>query len=1369
LIGQDLAMCDYFAFIHSHIAELMEDSYTEGVGLATDCIEQLGKLMDPERFPPCFLILLTSPKYCQPEEAVHLLDGIHDTFVQADPKRKEVPLIGCDVSAVFCDLAVYPKGALLICLASPLVGVRVAVGENARQDPKGAVEKVLSDLRLTPVEGVDPNPLANRLLVTFMPGFKAKEGEEVYPAPKLHQHLRAGVQTRIELAGGVCSVGDGNRAKDGLLYCGRHAYRDAVVAGIIDSGIPIGVALSYGLESTGTVLQVTEVAEDGRTILAFDTCSPRSLFEQEGEGTLLVKLSAGGEPTIDLAQLPGDGKPLRVLRRVSPHDHFQVMKPDGEKILEHFRRCFDQARKGTLIENPTACLTVTSRDLYGSFRPFFDFNTLLQFLKEKGIACVGGFFDGELGMDETGRSSLINAASSCLVFGDEMREGALPYQGVSALAEFGPLLNDPARFIEGALKIVLKTGFPGAMLSLILPDRGGEYIVAQDAKGKRFGNILDMSWRALAGGDILAEVARENSARFIADSRQDPHCDQEAVKASGVVSQYILPLKRLNGTVFGILQVDLGNLRHRTEAEFSRTEKAKILNSLAQIFESGLNRIISDNENAMVLKLDEALNRSLSAESVEEGLQLFIEEAGRALNVDMAQIRLAQQEDALADRPVLTLVAGFGPSYDASKMTRREVSPQDESLVDTAFRSDGVTIVNNVISDKSYQTLRSAAGNAELTAALGQIRSYAAAALRNDKGYRLGAFSLAAAKPWFFTEIRTRAVESLAQRMAFLIEHLRAKNRLEFLFKVSTKLAEVVLDEMPEVLTGALRTFCEAIKAEVGSLYLWDADRKKFVLQAQYGWQDPQWVHAAAYRKKDAWIGVRALKKRPLYIRDLYEYYQCNPGRPGEHYGQYAQYMFGNRLSASFTVEAISLPLKIGKKQKRFGVLTVYRRIKPGEGAGFLTTDTNLLEEGAYKMAGLVNTLVEHRNDTLRHQEQARHRAIYEAISSFEVRTGFEAKTCQQVLEAYRGTEAAFYRADEADRGTISWSVRYRRIAVTGELEELPPANPDRLVREAASKAFTGKKNEKAAIQRHRLTPKERNDPQAIAAEGVIERVCLPLMSARRFLGVLDLKWDNSHRQVDSRQLPQGFIDLHQVGQMIGSAYHRHLLAKEAEQSKFAVQATGAYVFQRAHRLINAIQTLYRIGQSIKQAKTDEQRQEKIEELTAKADEYVETINWTIDLGERVQNPARERLPVRDLLVKGLSEIDRANRAKTEIVVPLASDVAVLGSPELVKEVFVNLVNNAFDAMEGRELATLHISASVNTDKKAVNIVFEDNGVGMTEEEIRNAERGFVAKGSHKGNGVLISRVMAMVQGGSLRYESEKGKGTRAIVTLPVG
>jgi len=81
------------------------------------------------------LILLTSPEYLEQEKAEQMLAAIHDTFAQQLPGSKEVPLIGSSVSASFTT-GRFTRCALLICLASGLIELASAVGENARQPRK---------------------------------------------------------------------------------------------------------------------------------------------------------------------------------------------------------------------------------------------------------------------------------------------------------------------------------------------------------------------------------------------------------------------------------------------------------------------------------------------------------------------------------------------------------------------------------------------------------------------------------------------------------------------------------------------------------------------------------------------------------------------------------------------------------------------------------------------------------------------------------------------------------------------------------------------------------------------------------------------------------------------------------------------------------------------------------------------------------------------------------------------------------------------------------------------------------------------------------------------------------------------------------
>jgi PAS domain S-box-containing protein len=113
-------------------------------------------------------------------------------------------------------------------------------------------------------------------------------------------------------------------------------------------------------------------------------------------------------------------------------------------------------------------------------------------------------------------------------------------------------------------------------------------------------------------------------------------------------------------------------------------------------------------------------------------------------------------------------------------------------------------------------------------------------------------------------------------------------------------------------------------------------------------------------------------------------------------------------------------------------------------------------------------------------------------------------------------------------------------------------------------------------------------------------------------------------------------------------------------------------------------------------------------------------------------------------------------------------DVKVVGQPSEMREMLVNLIFNALDAMPaGGELA-IRIDGVSNQPEK-VRLEVKDTGVGMTAEVRRHClEPFFTTKGAHgTGLGLATSFGIAKRHHGELEIESEPGRGTRVIVTLP--
>jgi PAS domain S-box-containing protein len=137
-----------------------------------------------------------------------------------------------------------------------------------------------------------------------------------------------------------------------------------------------------------------------------------------------------------------------------------------------------------------------------------------------------------------------------------------------------------------------------------------------------------------------------------------------------------------------------------------------------------------------------------------------------------------------------------------------------------------------------------------------------------------------------------------------------------------------------------------------------------------------------------------------------------------------------------------------------------------------------------------------------------------------------------------------------------------------------------------------------------------------------------------------------------------------------------------------------------------------------------------------------------------------------DKILERLS-VDNTNlTVAREATAPLPS---ILGDSRVLRQVFVNLINNAVDALEGRMDAKLWIRTALKDDIVIVEV--EDNGIGIPDTIIDKIfEPLFTTKESKKGIGLGLSLCHDFVKsmGGAIKVESKPGFGTTFIVSLPI-
>ena len=110
-------------------------------------------------------------------------------------------------------------------------------------------------------------------------------------------------------------------------------------------------------------------------------------------------------------------------------------------------------------------------------------------------------------------------------------------------------------------------------------------------------------------------------------------------------------------------------------------------------------------------------------------------------------------------------------------------------------------------------------------------------------------------------------------------------------------------------------------------------------------------------------------------------------------------------------------------------------------------------------------------------------------------------------------------------------------------------------------------------------------------------------------------------------------------------------------------------------------------------------------------------------------------------------------------------EIYLMGDYDRLKQVFVNVIKNSIESIEDNGI----IDIDILLDKKYVKVIISDNGIGMTPSELDNIKEMFyTTKQNGTGLGVALSNEIILSHNGIMDYESEKNKGTKCIIELPL-
>jgi signal transduction histidine kinase len=217
----------------------------------------------------------------------------------------------------------------------------------------------------------------------------------------------------------------------------------------------------------------------------------------------------------------------------------------------------------------------------------------------------------------------------------------------------------------------------------------------------------------------------------------------------------------------------------------------------------------------------------------------------------------------------------------------------------------------------------------------------------------------------------------------------------------------------------------------------------------------------------------------------------------------------------------------------------------------------------------------------------------------------------------------------------------------------------------------------------------------------------------------------------------------------------------------------GEFVAGVAHELNNPLASVYGFAQLLHRpdSATDAKHDHYVERILHESQRCHKIVQNLLSFA-RQSPPERTSINLNDLVRSSLEILQYQLRASNiEVVTEIDEQLpAVVGDSHQLQQVFVNIINNARQAIESyRSSGMLRIGTAVRDGR--VRVSFKDNGPGVSGEHIKRMFTPFfTTKEVGKGTGLGLSLCYGIVNehSGTITVSSTFGEGATFVIELPV-
>ena len=219
------------------------------------------------------------------------------------------------------------------------------------------------------------------------------------------------------------------------------------------------------------------------------------------------------------------------------------------------------------------------------------------------------------------------------------------------------------------------------------------------------------------------------------------------------------------------------------------------------------------------------------------------------------------------------------------------------------------------------------------------------------------------------------------------------------------------------------------------------------------------------------------------------------------------------------------------------------------------------------------------------------------------------------------------------------------------------------------------------------------------------------------------------------------------------------------------LSAVGEFVAGVAHELNNPLAAVVGFSEMLKDNDVDTKNRRYLDMIHKSAQRCQKIVQSLLSFARRHQHE-RKPMPLNSMVEAVLEMLNYQLRTSNiEVVTQLdPSQPVVLADGHQIQQVFLNIINNARQAMENRQPGG-RIKITTEAYDENVRVTIQDNGPGISPENLQRIfDPFFTTKQVGQGTGLGLSLCYGIIKehGGNITPSSTPGEGATFVIELPI-